>query len=64
MKIERKSIKVRELCEGYTNDPIEGVFAMNGKLNVRPQYQREFVYEEEQRSLVIDSIRKGYPVIE
>ena len=62
MKIERKSIKVRELCEGYTNDPIEGVFAMNGKLNVRPQYQREFVYEEEQRSLVIDSIRKGYPL--
>ena len=56
MKIERTIIKVRDICEGFVNDPIEGVTALNGKLNVRPQYQREFVYDEEQRSLVIDSI--------
>ena len=62
MKIKRETIKVRDLCEGYTNDPEEGVSGMNGKLNIRPQYQREFVYDEEQRSLVIDSVRKGYPL--
>ena len=62
MKIERKTIKVRDICEGYSNDIDDGVYGLNGKLNVRPQYQREFVYEEEQRSLVIDSIRRGYPL--
>lgn len=62
MRIERETIKVRDVIEGYSNDPIEGVYAMNGKLNIRPQYQREFVYDEEQRSLVIDSIRRGYPI--
>lgn len=62
MKIERKTIKVRDICEGYSNDVVEGVYGWNGKLNIRPQYQREFVYEEEQRSLVIDSIRQGYPL--
>jgi hypothetical protein len=35
---------------------------MDGKLNIRPQYQREFVYDEEQRALVIDSIKLGYPL--
>lgn len=62
LKIERTTFKVRDICEGFINDPVEGVTAWNGKLNVRPQYQREFVYDEEQRSLVIDSIRKGYPL--
>ena len=47
MKIERKTIKVRDICEGYSNDVVEGVYGWNGKLNIRPQYQREFVYEEE-----------------
>lgn len=62
MKIERKTFKIRDICEGYSNDVIEGVYAMNGKLNIRPQYQREFVYDEEQRALVIDSIKNGYPL--
>ena len=40
----------------------EGVIGYNGKLNIRPKYQREFVYDEKKRNAVIDTIMKGYPL--
>ena len=33
-----------------------------GKLNIRPKYQREFVYKDHQRDAVIETIRKNFPL--
>ena len=44
MKIELKTIKVSELVEGYVDQQEEGVRGYGGKLNIRPAYQREFIY--------------------
>ena len=38
------------------------MYGYGGKLNIRPIYQREFVYGEKERNAVIDTVRKGYPL--
>ena len=62
MKIELKKIKIRELVEGYIDNEEEGVYGWNGRLNIRPKYQREFVYKDKQRDAVIDTVSKGFPL--
>ncbi len=62
MKIELHKIKIREVVEGYKDSAEEGVVAYGGKLNVRPKYQREFVYKDKQRDAVIDTVKKGFPL--
>ena len=62
MEIERKKIKIKDLVDGYTDRGIDGVFSMNGQLNIRPSFQREFVYTGKERERVIDSVLKGRPL--
>ena len=62
MKIELKNIKVFELVEGYLDRQEEGVRGYGGKLNIRPAYQREFIYGEKQRNEVIHTVRKKFPL--
>ena len=62
MKIELHQISVRDLCNGYMNNNEEGVVGYGGRLNIRPPYQREFVYGEQQQKSVIDTITKGFPL--
>ena len=62
MKIKLKKIKVRDLVEDYFNDLEEGVVGYGGKLDIRPAYQREFVYNDKQQQAVIDTITKGFPL--
>jgi hypothetical protein len=62
MKIELKKISVRELTEGYTDNAEKGVRGYNGLLDIRPPYQREFVYKDKQRDAVIETIFKGFPL--
>lgn len=62
MKIELKKISVRDLTEGYVDDAEKGVKAYGGKLDVRPPYQREFVYNDKQREAVIDTLTQGFPL--
>lgn len=65
MKITRHQITVAELINGYREkgrDGIEGVVAYGGKLNVRPAYQREYVYSGNERDEVIRSVKKGFPL--
>jgi hypothetical protein len=62
MKIELKEITVRELTDGYKNNDEEGVVGYGGKLDIRPPYQREFIYKDKQRDAVIDTITKGFPI--
>lgn len=62
MKIDMYEIPVKDLFEGYKDSQENGVVAYNGKLNVRPPFQREFVYSGKQRDEVIRTITKGFPL--
>lgn len=62
MKIELKSIPIRDIVSDYTNDPNNGVYGYHGKLNIRPPYQREFRYDLKQQQAVIETILKGFPL--
>ncbi len=62
MQIELHKITVRELTQGYTDNNEHGVRAYGGRLDVRPPYQREFVYKEKQRDAVIDTLTQGFPL--
>ncbi|NLE26011.1 MAG: DUF262 domain-containing protein [Clostridiaceae bacterium] len=62
MKIVLKEITIREVATQYVDNAEEGVTGYGGKLNIRPKYQREFVYDERKRNAVIETIRKDYPL--
>lgn len=62
MKIELKNITVRELAEGFEDNEEAGVVGYGGKLDIRPPYQREFVYKDKQRDAVIDTVSKEFPL--
>ena len=62
MKIEHKSITIREIANNYFDDAENGVRGYNNLLNIRPAYQREFVYKDKQRDAVINTIFKGFPL--
>ncbi len=62
MDITLHTIPIRDLVAGYENNDEEGVVGYGGKLNIRPKFQREFVYSEKQEQEVINSIFKGFPL--
>ncbi|MCD4829448.1 MAG: DUF262 domain-containing protein [Candidatus Cloacimonetes bacterium] len=62
MNIELKEITIRELTEGYEDNEEAGVLGFGGKLDIRPPYQREFIYKDKQRAAVIDTITKDFPL--
>ncbi len=62
MKIDLHRISVREVIAGYKDSAEEGVVAYGGKLDIRPKYQREFVYTGKQRDAVIETIKKNFPL--
>ncbi len=62
MQIELHKITVRDLTQGYEDNAENGVRAYGGRLDVRPPYQREFVYKEKQRDAVIDTLTQGFPL--
>lgn len=63
MKINMIKLPVRELIKGYKeDDSTSRVVAWDGKLDVRPEYQREYVYSDDKRDAVIDTVLKGFPL--
>ncbi len=62
MKIDLHKISIREVIDNYKDSAEEGVTAYDGKLNIRPKYQREFVYKEKQRNAVIETIKNNFPL--
>ena len=62
MKIELKEITVRDLTNGYQDNEENGVLGFGGKLDIRPPYQREFIYKDKQRNAVINTITKDFPL--
>lgn len=62
MQIELHEIKIREIVDGYVDSQENGVVGYGGRLNIRPAFQREFVYKEKQRNAVIETVIKGFPL--
>lgn len=62
MKISLKNIKIAELSAGYEDKAEEGVRGYSDRLNIRPAYQREFIYKDKQRNEVIHTVRKNFPL--
>ena len=62
MKIELREITIADVFSGYQNNQEEGVTGYNGLLNIRPKYQREFVYDIKQQMSVIESVNKSFPL--
>lgn len=63
MKIELNRMPIRDVVAGYADNGFDGgVVAYGGKLDIRPKYQREFVYDWKERNAVIATINKGFPL--
>ena len=62
MKIELKEVTIKELSKDFIDNQEEGVAGYGGKLDIRPPYQREFIYNDKQRDLVINTLFKNFPL--
>ena len=62
MNIELKEITIQELSDGFEDNNEDGVIGFGGKLDIRPPYQREFIYKDKQRDAVINTITKNFPL--
>ena len=62
MTIKQISVTVGEITQGYVNNEEQGVRGYNGLLDIRPPYQREFIYNDKEQQAVINTVRHGYPL--
>jgi len=62
MKIELHEIAIKDIVDKYVDNSEDGVVGYHGLLNIRPKYQREFVYDDIKRGAVINSIFHGFPL--
>ncbi len=62
MTIKQIQVTVGEVCRGYVNNDELGVRGYDGRLDIRPAYQREFIYNEKEQQAVITTILNGYPL--
>lgn len=64
MKTELKEYSVAEVVEGFVFNEYEGkgLFGLNGRLVIQPEYQRHYIYLGGKDADVIDSLLKGYPL--
>lgn len=61
----RTDITIRNIVEGfaYSEHEGKGLFGLDGKLTIQPEYQRNYIYADGKRDVaVVDSILKGYPI--
>ena len=62
MKIQLQKITVRDLTKDYEDNDEAGVVGYGGQLDIRPPYQREFIYKDKQRDAVIETVFKSFPL--
>lgn len=69
MKVERiekilgRPFMIRDLVEGYSNDPdTNHVSGYDGKLDIRPKYQRNFRYNDKQQEAVMNTVLQNFPL--
>ncbi|MDE0243196.1 MAG: DUF262 domain-containing protein [Candidatus Kaiserbacteria bacterium] len=66
--ILKTNITIEDVCEGFVYNELEekGLFGLDGKLTIQPEYQRNYIYafidDGKKEIAVIDSILKGYPI--
>lgn len=62
MKIVQHEIPIRDVVKGFSNSIEDGVYGYDGKLNIRPKYQREFVYKDKKREAVVNTVMHDFPL--
>lgn len=65
METHLKHYTVEEVVAGFVYNELEGkgLYGLNGKLTIQPEYQRNYIYNDGKRDVgVITSILKGYPL--
>lgn len=65
MKTTLKEYTIQEICEGFVYNELEGkgLFGLNGKLTIQPEYQRNYIYNDGKKDVaVIESVLKSYPL--
>lgn len=62
MTIKQIEVTVGDIARGYINSEEQGVRGYGGQLDIRPPYQREFIYNEKEQQAVISTVLKGYPL--
>ena len=62
MTIKQIEVTVGEITNGYINNDEKGVRGYNGQLDIRPPYQREFIYNEKEQQAVITTVMNEYPL--
>ncbi len=62
MTIKQMEVTVGEITQGYVNNDEQGVRGCDGLLDIRPPYQREFIYNEAEQQAVITTVLHGYPL--
>lgn len=65
MKTSLKHYTVKEISEGFSYNELEGkgLYGLNGRLTIQPEYQRNYIYADGKRDVaVIKSLLEGYPL--
>lgn len=62
MTIKQIDVTVGEITKGYINNEEQGVRGYGGLLDIRPPYQREFIYNENEQRAVIETVLQNYPL--
>lgn len=62
MTIDKIEVTVGEITDGYVNNEEQGVRGYGGRLDIRPPYQREFIYREKEQQAVITTVLNDYPL--
>jgi hypothetical protein len=62
MKIKLHEIPVSDVVNGYIDSAENGVVGYGGRLNIRPAFQREFIYKDKQRDEVVRTVQKNFPL--
>ena len=62
MTIKQIKVTIGQLVAGYINNEEQGVIGYGGLLDIRPPYQREFIYNEKEQQAVIRTVMSKYPL--
>lgn len=62
MTIKQMKVTVGEVVDGYIDNEEQGVRGYHGQLDIRPPYQREFIYNDAEQQAVIRTVLHGYPL--
>jgi uncharacterized protein with ParB-like and HNH nuclease domain len=62
MTIDQIEVTIRDIVKGYVNNDELGVRGYDGRLDIRPPYQREFIYNEKEQQAVIKTVLNNYPL--